>query len=150
MERPLNINARPVGRFPFTKNFRFEFSEILVSNETGLYSVITWSVFASGFWTPFIVCVQTVRLETFEWNTRIFENTEISTFGNTEKVVLNFRKSFPEKILFHSIPTRYFRKFRRVESARLYKERLPCSFLKRFINCRPYFTPVRAEVTNSF
>ena len=71
---------RPMGRFPFTKNFRFEFSKISVSNGTGLYSVITWSVFASGYLTPFIVCVQTVRLETFEWNTRIFENTEISTF----------------------------------------------------------------------
>ena len=41
---------------------------------------------------------RTIRLEAFECNTRIFENTEISNFGNTEKVVLNFRKSFPEKI----------------------------------------------------
>ena len=40
-------------------------------------------------------------------------------FRNTEKVVLNFRKSFPEEILFHSIPTRDFRKFRRMESAQI-------------------------------
>ena len=36
--------------------------------------------------------------------------------GTAEKVVLNFQKSFPEKMLFHSIPTRNFRKFRRIES----------------------------------
>ena len=38
--------------------------------------------------------LRTVRLEAFEWNTRIFENTEISNFGNTEKVVLKFQKYF--------------------------------------------------------
>ena len=94
------------GCFPFTKNSRFEFSEISVSNGTGLYSVITWSVFASGFLTPFIVRVQTVRLETFEWNTRIFENTEISTFQEHWKGCPKFSKIFSGKdpIPFDSHP----------------------------------------------
>ena len=61
----------------------------------------------------FIQRVNHAREETgeqFDW--KLFNGTrELSKipkfplFGNTEKVVLNFRKSFPEKILFPSIPT---------------------------------------------
>ena len=42
----------------------------------------------------------------------------VSTFREQlfKKVVLHFRKSFPEKMLFHSIPTRNFRNFRPIES----------------------------------
>ena len=42
----------------------------------------------------------------------------VSTFREQlfKKIVLHFRKSFPEKMLFHSIPTRNFQNFRRIES----------------------------------
>ena len=60
--------------------------------------------------------------EIHEWNANFSKIPKFSLFGQTEKVVLNFRKSFPEKILFHWIFTRNFRNFRWMESTRCFAE----------------------------
>ena len=89
----------------------------------------------------FLPRVYHARLETGEqsdWKflngTREFSKMpNFPLFGNTEKVVLIFRKSFPEKILFHSIPTRNFRKFRRMESTQCFRNNV-FSFAGAFTN----------------